>query len=194
MLTGRMPFTATEQVPLRVAHQSVPPPSVASFRAEVPAGAGDLVAAMLAKDPAARPSAETVYRTLLPLASAPDGAAVPGGDARRDLDGRSGSRCLASPSLVPRRRRRARRRARSPRTRPRGCGRTSRYSSTASILRKRSGCWRRAWRVPCLGRCLNCRCGTRSLPRCWSAGSTGGPGSSSRRPGTCSGVTRGCRP
>jgi tetratricopeptide (TPR) repeat protein len=84
MLAGRMPFLSTDQVTLRVAHQSVPAPAVASFRAAVPLAAGDLVAAMLAKDPAARPSAEAVYRALLPLAAAADGALVPEGAARCD--------------------------------------------------------------------------------------------------------------
>lgn len=87
LLTGDVPFHETERVPLRTAHQSVPAPSVAALRPTVPTAISTLVATMLAKEPAARPSAEEVYHSLLPFAAGtvavPDGP-LPGGDARRD--------------------------------------------------------------------------------------------------------------
>ncbi len=87
LLTGDVPFHGTEQVPLRVAHQSSAVPSVLAVRPAVPSAVAALVAAMLAKDPDARPAAEAVYRALLPFASGavavPDGP-LPGGDPRRD--------------------------------------------------------------------------------------------------------------
>ena len=61
-------------------------PSVRARRA-VTGAFDELVAAMLAKDPVARPAAAEVYRTLLPLITA-DGTAgagvLPGGDLSRD--------------------------------------------------------------------------------------------------------------
>jgi serine/threonine protein kinase len=86
LLTGDVPFHGSTRVPLRVAHQGTHAPSVSSRRAD--AGLLDsLVAAMLAKDPAARPLAEAVYRELRPLAmgtvAVPDGS-LPESDVIRD--------------------------------------------------------------------------------------------------------------
>jgi hypothetical protein len=57
------------------------------MRPAVPPAVADLVATMLAKDPAGRPSAEAVYQALLPIAAGtvmvPDGP-LPGGDEGRD--------------------------------------------------------------------------------------------------------------
>lgn len=87
LLTGDVPFHGSERVPLRVAHQSSPVPSVVASRPSVPSALDALMTAMLAKDPAARPSAEAVYRALLPFAagtvSVLDGP-LPGGDSQRD--------------------------------------------------------------------------------------------------------------
>ncbi len=87
LLTGDVPFHGTEQVPLRAAHQSSAAPSVIGVRPSAPVAVDDLVAAMLAKDPAGRPSAEAVYRALLPIAAgtvAVDDGMLPGGDEARN--------------------------------------------------------------------------------------------------------------
>ena len=87
LLTGDMPFHGSSRVPLRVAHQESAVPSVAAARPGVPAALDALVAAMLDKDPAARPAAEAVYRALLPIAAGTSTAAdasLSGGDERRD--------------------------------------------------------------------------------------------------------------
>ena len=87
LLTGDVPFHGSSRLPLRVAHQESAVPSVAAARSSVPPAVDALVAAMLAKDPAARPAAEAVYRALLPVAvgtvAAADGP-LPGSDERRD--------------------------------------------------------------------------------------------------------------
>lgn len=82
LLTGDTPFHATPDVPLRNHHLHSPVPSVRARRAEVPVAVDALVSSMLTKDADARPTAEYVYRTLLPMAAA-DGAAH-GDDVSRD--------------------------------------------------------------------------------------------------------------
>ncbi len=87
LLTGDMPFHGSSRLPLRVAHQESAVPSVAAARPSVPPAVDALVAAMLAKDPAARPAAEAVYRSLLPVAAGTVAIAdgpLPGSDERRD--------------------------------------------------------------------------------------------------------------
>jgi serine/threonine protein kinase len=87
LLTGDVPFHGSSRLPLRVAHQESEVPSVAAARPSVPSAVDALVAAMLAKDPAARPAAEAVYRSLLPVAAGTVAVAdgpLPGGDERRD--------------------------------------------------------------------------------------------------------------
>jgi len=87
LLTGDMPFHGSSRLPLRVAHQESAVPSVAAARPSVPPAVNALMAAMLAKDPAARPAAETVYRSLLPVAAGAVAIAdgpLPGGDESRD--------------------------------------------------------------------------------------------------------------
>ncbi len=87
LLTGGMPFHGSSRLPLRVAHQESAVPSVAAARPSVPPAVDVLVAAMLAKDPAARPAAEAVYQALLPVAAGTVAVAdglLPGGDERRD--------------------------------------------------------------------------------------------------------------
>lgn len=87
LLTGDLPFHATSWMTLRVAHQEAPVPSVRAARPAALPELDALVTAMLAKDPAARPSALAVYRALLPLAAGRVAAAegpVPGAHEGRD--------------------------------------------------------------------------------------------------------------
>lgn len=70
LLTGDVPFHGTEDVSLRAHHLQSLPPSVRARRQEVPAEVDVLVMSMLAKKPEARPAAQSVYETLLPLISA----------------------------------------------------------------------------------------------------------------------------
>jgi serine/threonine protein kinase len=82
LLTGDQPFFESESMPLRAHHLQTPPPSVRARRAGVPAKIDDLLISMLAKDPAARPSASAVYDVLLPFAltSPTDGLSGAAGD------------------------------------------------------------------------------------------------------------------
>jgi len=70
LLTGDAPFFATADMPLRSQHLNTLAPTARSRRASVPTELDTLVSLMLAKDPDARPTAETVYATLLPLTTA----------------------------------------------------------------------------------------------------------------------------
>jgi serine/threonine protein kinase len=85
LLTGDQPFFETASMPLRAHHLQTAPPSVRARRAAVPAEIDALVTSMLAKDPAARPSAEAVYAALLPFALA-ERAPAAGSAADRDRD------------------------------------------------------------------------------------------------------------
>jgi len=82
LLTGDAPFFATADLPLRSQHLDTLAPSARSRRASVPAELDTLVSLMLAKDPGARPTAATVYATLLPLTTA--GAETAGAAEDRD--------------------------------------------------------------------------------------------------------------
>ncbi len=82
LLTGDTPFRETPDMSLRNHHLQSPVPSVKARRDKVPEVVDALVSSMLAKDADARPTAENVYRTLLPLASA-DSARL-GDDIGRD--------------------------------------------------------------------------------------------------------------
>jgi hypothetical protein len=87
LLSGDVPFHESSRLPLRVAHQESAAPSVAAARPSVPPAVDALVAAMLSKDPEARPAAAAVYLELLPVAAgtvAVEDGALPGGDERRD--------------------------------------------------------------------------------------------------------------
>jgi tetratricopeptide (TPR) repeat protein len=80
-------FHATSVMSLRVAHQEAPVPSVRAARPSALPELDALVAAMLAKDPAARPSALAVYQALLPLVTGSVATAegpLPGGNEGRD--------------------------------------------------------------------------------------------------------------
>jgi serine/threonine protein kinase len=83
LLTGDQPFFETESMPLRAHHLQTAPPSARSRRPGVPEPIDALVTSMLAKDVAARPSAEAVYAALLPftLSSPPDTVPDEGRDA-----------------------------------------------------------------------------------------------------------------
>ncbi len=82
LLTGDVPFHGTEDMSLRAHHLQSPPPSARARRPEVPVAVDVLVASMMAKKSEARPTAQSVYETLLPLISAP--ATAPGMDDARD--------------------------------------------------------------------------------------------------------------
>jgi serine/threonine protein kinase len=64
LLTGDAPFLATADTPLRSHHLNAPAPSARARRADVPMELDTLVSSMLAKDPAARPTAAAVYGAL----------------------------------------------------------------------------------------------------------------------------------
>lgn len=81
LLTGDPPYHGTADRSLRAHHLLSPVPSVRERRADVPAGIDALVAAMLAKEPHARPSAETGYDALVPMSTQASDAA---GDDDRD--------------------------------------------------------------------------------------------------------------
>jgi len=87
LLTGDRPYHATSLMTLRVAHQEAPVPSLRTLRPSALPDLDTLISAMLAKDPAARPSALEVYQALLPLAVGSIAAAegpLPGGNESRD--------------------------------------------------------------------------------------------------------------
>jgi tetratricopeptide (TPR) repeat protein len=71
---------------LRVAHQEAPVPSLRTLRPSALPELDALVAAMMAKDPVARPAALAVYQALLPLAvgsiAAAEGPLPDGNDSR----------------------------------------------------------------------------------------------------------------
>ncbi|SBW20845.1 serine/threonine protein kinase [Candidatus Protofrankia californiensis] len=98
LLTGDLPFYATADNSLRAQHVRADAPPVRARRPDVPPAVVDLVAAMLTKEPRARPSAEAVYDTLVPLITEPtagiaDGAGETAGTsgAGRAQDNGSGS-------------------------------------------------------------------------------------------------------
>jgi serine/threonine protein kinase len=70
LLTGDAPFFPTADMALRSQHLSMRAPSARSRRGNVPVELDELVSGMLMKAPEARPTAETVYETLLPLTTA----------------------------------------------------------------------------------------------------------------------------
>ncbi|MGH3767445.1 MAG: protein kinase domain-containing protein, partial [Pseudonocardiaceae bacterium] len=81
LLTADPPFHGTADISLRARHLQSPAPSIRERRADVSADVDALVAAMLAKEPHVRPSAEAVYDALVPLSSQADDTA---GDEDRD--------------------------------------------------------------------------------------------------------------
>jgi serine/threonine protein kinase len=86
LLTGDPPFFPTRDMPLRSHHLNTLAPTVRSRRADVPDELDALVASMLTKDPAARPSATAVYEALLPFATRSPAGFAPSldGDENRD--------------------------------------------------------------------------------------------------------------
>jgi len=82
MLTGRPPFQAPDPMPVLRMHLTEAPPDPAELRPDVPAALSELVAALLAKDPARRPeSALWVRDRLLGLVPAPGVRSAPTEDA-----------------------------------------------------------------------------------------------------------------
>jgi serine/threonine protein kinase len=92
LLTGDPPFLATVDRPLRAQHLQSPVPSTQERRPDVPDDVATVVAAMLAKDPDSRPTAEAVYRALVSLAMQADEAAG---------DDRDPTRPFRHPLLTP---------------------------------------------------------------------------------------------
>lgn len=64
LLTARPPFAAEDMMAAVAQHVHAPPPRPSAVRAQVPADLDDLVVALLAKDPAARPTAGEVLARL----------------------------------------------------------------------------------------------------------------------------------
>jgi serine/threonine protein kinase len=98
LLTGDPPFHGTADHSLRARHLQSPAPSMRDRRPEVPSEVDALVAAMLAKEPHARPSTEAVYDALVPLSCRTD-------DTARN-DDRDPTRPFRRPLLFPPPRRR----------------------------------------------------------------------------------------
>lgn len=76
LLTGQPPFPAATPRDAANGHRLQAPPPVTYFRPEVPPGVVALIAAMLAKNPAARPTAEQVATRLAVFADATAGDAI----------------------------------------------------------------------------------------------------------------------
>nr|NLI50319.1 protein kinase [Propionibacterium sp.] len=76
MVTGRPPFVGPNSVAIAQQQVSAAPPRLRQLRPGVPQPLDALVAAMLAKDPAARPTAADVARSLAGLAVPPEPTAV----------------------------------------------------------------------------------------------------------------------
>jgi hypothetical protein len=93
LLVGDPPYLATANTPLRAHHLQSPVPSVRDRRSQVPEALDVLVAAMLAKEPDARPSAEEVYAGLAPF--------VTGRAAPAAADDRDPTRPFRIPLLAP---------------------------------------------------------------------------------------------
>ena len=179
LLTGDVPFHGSSRVPLRVAHQESAAPSVADVRPSVSAAIDTLVAAMLAKDPAARPTAEAVYRALLPIAGGTVAAAdgpLPGGEERRNpvrpfrqpLLGPTGR----DPFQVPADSQAATDGSGTGTTCPLTEEEAARLRADVQVLLDgstrpmRSACSKRDWTAPSPVPSSSCRCDTRSPPRC----------------------------
>lgn len=108
LLTGDVPFFATSDTPLRSHHLNTPAPSARSRRADVPVELDTCLSSMLAKDPAARPTAAAVYEILLPLTTTGPGAAGAGTETaertagpRDGEDNRDPTRPFRWPLLAP---------------------------------------------------------------------------------------------
>ena len=96
LLTGDAPFFPTADMPLRSQHLNTLAPSARSRRAGLPSELDELVSSMLAKDPDVRPTADTVYETLLPLTTTVAAGQPPGRTAIPRA--RSGGRCSPPPA------------------------------------------------------------------------------------------------
>ncbi|MEV8394554.1 MULTISPECIES: serine/threonine-protein kinase [unclassified Streptomyces] len=68
LLTGRVPFAASDNKSLTWHHVNTPPPAIRAFRPDVPGDIERLLLGMLHKDSERRMPAAAVYEALLPLA------------------------------------------------------------------------------------------------------------------------------
>lgn len=84
LLTGDLPFHERSDNSLRAQHVQMHAPPVRARRSDIPPELAALVAAMLAKEPTDRPTAEAVYDALIPLVAGPVLADAPGGAGGRD--------------------------------------------------------------------------------------------------------------
>ncbi|SDH28195.1 Protein kinase domain-containing protein [Sinosporangium album] len=98
LLTGDVPFHGTTDRPMRFHHLQTAAPSVRARRPDIPAELDALVSSMMAKQPAARPSAEAVYEELLPFVTVPGG---PDGGAGNFDENRDPTRPFRRPLLTP---------------------------------------------------------------------------------------------
>lgn len=98
LLTGDVPFHGTTDRPMRFHHLQSAAPSVRARRSDIPAELDALVSAMMAKQPALRPSAEAVYEELLPFVTMPGGSI--GGAGNLD-ENRDPTRPFRRPLLAP---------------------------------------------------------------------------------------------
>ncbi|SQD98129.1 Serine/threonine protein kinase [Parafrankia sp. Ea1.12] len=115
LLTGDRPFYDRPDNSLRAQHVQTAAPPVRAHRSGIPPELGSLVAAMLAKEPRERPTAEAVYNVLVPLVAGPSSAGVPDSPSGQDGrvhpadepagDGRDPTRPFRHPLLAPPRRR-----------------------------------------------------------------------------------------
>ncbi|GII96303.1 serine/threonine-protein kinase [Sinosporangium siamense] len=98
LFTGDVPFHGTTDRPMRFHHLRTSAPSVRARRPDVPAELDALLSSMMAKQPAARPTAEAVYEELLPFATDPGGST----DRAGNLDeNRDPTRPFRRPLLAP---------------------------------------------------------------------------------------------
>jgi serine/threonine protein kinase len=91
MLTGRPPFEGPTDMATAIAHVRQDAPRVSSLRPGVPPGLDDLVADLLAKDPAARIPSAAALRTALLALAAPTAATRRQGSRRADDPTRIGA-------------------------------------------------------------------------------------------------------
>ncbi|MBX6390932.1 MAG: serine/threonine protein kinase, partial [Frankia sp.] len=102
LLTGDQPFYATPDNSLRAQHVQAAPPSLRARRSDIPPELAALVAAMLAKQPGERPTAEAVYDALVPLVAERDGRNSQNSRARSTGEATDDSRDPTRPFRRPR--------------------------------------------------------------------------------------------
>jgi tetratricopeptide (TPR) repeat protein len=98
LLTGHRPYAEGSGRSHREQHLFAPIPSVRARRPDVPADIDDLAHAMLAKNPADRPDAHSVYEALLPYAAQPLDRPAPSGAQDATLPFRRPLAAVAQPA------------------------------------------------------------------------------------------------